>query len=180
MRLATALAAVLLLMTTLPSAQGRGGGRGGGGDMGGADFGGGVTRSPFDRLVEELDLDKKTQAPVVAAMLDRVEREAAALFQELVVRRQDLLNVETNRSSDPAPAAAHAATATKLVALEARVFGEIYAQLTPKQKQKAAKGFDSLEMLFKDSLSTPGVPAGAGRGGPGGPGRGMPPQGGGR
>jgi hypothetical protein len=138
--------------------------------MGGGDFGG-VTRSPFDRLVEELDLDKKTQAPVVGAMLDRVEREAAALFQELVVRRQDLLNVETNRSNDPAPAAAFTATATKLIALEARVFGEIYAQLTPKQRQKAKDSTAS--GALRDTLSTSGAPAA----GETQQRRGMPPQG---
>lgn len=184
MRLAVITAAVLLLLTALPNAQGRGGGRGGAGNMGGGDVGATVTLSPFDRLVEALDLDRKTQAPAVAAILDRVEREAAALFQELVPRRQDLLNVETNRSADPVPAAAFGATATKLIVLEARVFGEIYAQLTPKQKQRAAKGFDRLESLFKDVLSVSGGPpagdrggAGGGRGGPGG---GMPAQRGGR
>ena len=177
MRLAATIAAVVLLMTMLPAAQGRGGGRGGG--TGGGDVGGGGagTRSPFDLLVEELDLDQKTQVPAVAALLDQSEREAAALFQELVARRQDLLNVETNRSNDPGPAAAFTAAVTKLMALEARVFGDIYAQLTPKQKQKAAKGFDRLEALFKNTLSTSG---GAPRGGRGGPGRGMPPQRGGR
>lgn len=172
-----ALTMTVLLITAPLSAQ-RGGGGGGGDFGGGGGFGGvAVVRTPYDRLVEELDLDKKTQAPAVAALLEGVEHEAAALFQELAARRQDLLNAETNRSTDTAPGAAYAATVTKLLALEARVFGEIFAQLTPRQKQKAAKGFDLLEALFKTTLSVSGGRGGAGRGGPG---RGMPAQGGGR
>jgi hypothetical protein len=166
------------LLSAVPLAAQRG--RGGGGDFGGGggDFGGTTVRSPFDLLVAELDLDPKTQVPAVAALLDGVEREAAALFQELIVRRQDLLNVATNRSKNAVPAAAYATTATKLIGLETKVFAEILALLTPKQKQKAAKGFDRLETLFLATLSTSGPsPAGAGRAGPG---RGVPPQGGGR
>jgi hypothetical protein len=90
-----------------------------------------------------------------------------------------MLNVETNRRTDPAPAAADAAATTKLMALEAKVFARIYAQLTPKQKENATKGFDRLETLFRSlSVSSAGGPGG--RGGRGGGGRGMPPQGGGR
>ena len=171
---------VAVFLVTVPLSAQRS--RGGGGDMGGGgDFGSGAL-SPFDRLVDELGLEK-TQVPGVRTLVESVEREAAALFQELIVRRQDLLNAETNRSTDPAPAAAYAATTTKLIALETHVFEEICAQLTPKQRQKAAKGFDRLEELFKISLSTSGGGRGdAGRGGPGrgGPGRGTAPQGGGR
>jgi Spy/CpxP family protein refolding chaperone len=172
MRLAIAVAVLLL---TVPISAQRS--RGGGGGSGGGDFGGSDGPTPFDRLIDALDLEPK-QVPAVTTLLDGAEREAAALFQELIPRRQELLNVETNRSTDPAPAAAYAATVTKLIALETKVFEDIYAQLTPNQKQKAAKGFDRLEELFKTTLST----SGAGRGGPGrgGPGRGMPPQGGGQ
>ena len=178
MRLAVAVA-VLLMTVPLSAQRSRGGG---GGPGGGDDSGGSATFSPFDLLVDELDLKDEKQLAAVRAALEGAEREAAALFQELIPRRQDLLNVETNRSTDPAPAQAYTATVTKLIALETKVFEEIYAQLTPKQKQKAAKGFDRLEELFKDSLSTSGAGrADAGRGGPGGvPGRGMSPQGGGR
>jgi Spy/CpxP family protein refolding chaperone len=175
MRLAATITAAVLLMTALPLAQGRGGSRGG--VPGGGGGGGGGTPSPFDQLIDELDLDTKTQVPAVTALLEEVEPEARTLFQELVARRQDLLNVETNRSSDPAPAAAYTATATQLIGLETKVFGEIFALLTPKQRQKAAKGFDRLEALFKDTLSVSGRAPGGGRGGPL---RGMPPQGGGR
>jgi hypothetical protein len=177
MRLAV-IVAVLLTAAPLFAQGGRGGGGGGGGDFGGGGGGGGpVVRSPFDLFVDELDLEKD-QVPALTTLLQSVETEAAALFQELLMRRQDMLNVETNRSSDPGPSGAYAAAATKLMALEARVFGEIYVQLTPKQKEKAEraeKGFERLEVLFKIALSAPGGRAGGGRGGPG---RGAPPPGG--
>jgi hypothetical protein len=153
----------------------RGGGDGGGG--GGGDFGGGGAPTPFDELVDALDLEKP-QIPAVAALLEGVERDGATLFQELIQRRQDLLNAETNHSTDPAAATAYTATVTKLIALETKVFQEIFAQLKPNQRQKAAKGFERLEQLFRTTLSTSGSPRGGG--GRGGPGRGMPPQGGGR
>jgi Spy/CpxP family protein refolding chaperone len=171
-----AITLVLLLTTAALFAQGRGGGGGGGG----GDFGGGgvaVERSGYDLLIEELDLDRTNQIPAVTKLLQSAEAEASGLFQELIARRQELLNVETSHSPDPAPAAAYRATMTKLMALETRIFGEIYALLTPKQKQKAAKGFDRLEALFRTTLS---APAGGRGGGRGGAGRGASPQGGGR
>ena len=171
-----AVLAVTLLLTIAPLSAQRGGGGGGGGGEGGGG-GGAAPLTPFELLVDELDLDKKTQVPAVAALLEGVEKEAAALFQELVPRRQDLLNAATNGSTDPAPGAAYTAAATKLIALEAKTFSEIFAQLTPKQKQRAVKGFDRLEALFKEALSTSGGARGSGRGGAG---RGAPPQGGGR
>jgi hypothetical protein len=142
---------------------------------GGGDFGGGGAPTPFDQLVDTLDLDK-AQVPAVAALLEGVESQAAALFQELIQRRQDLLNVETNHSTDPAAAAAYRATVTKLIALETKVFQDIVAVLRPNQRQKAAKGFERLEELFRTTLSS----SGASRGARGGPGRGMPSRGGGR
>jgi hypothetical protein len=166
---------LLMLLTAAPLCAQGGRGGGGGGDLGGG-FSAPTTRNPFALLVDELDLDEKTQVPAVTKLLLSVEVEAATLFQELIARRQAMLNVETSRLADPAPAAAYAATMTKLMALETRVFGEIYAQLTPKQKQKAAKGFDRLEALFKETLSTSGRGGGGGRGPAG---RGMP-QGGGQ
>jgi len=172
MRLAIVVA-VLLMITPLSAQRSRGGG----GDAGGGgDFGGGAP-TPFDQLVDTLDLDK-AQIPPVAALLEGVEAQAAGLFQELIQRRQDLLNAETNHSADPAASAAYAATVTKLIALETKVFQDIFAQLKPNQRQKAAKGFERLEELFRVTLSTSGASrGGAGRGGPG---RGMPSRGGGR
>jgi hypothetical protein len=174
MRVAVIVAVWLMTAPLLAQRGGRGGG-----DFGGGDLDGGfvpVQRSPFERLIDELDLDDETQVPAVRTLLQGVEREAAALFQELVTLRQDMLNVETNRSTDPAPAKAYAATATSLFALEARIFADIYALLTPGQKEKAAKGFDRLEALLTAALSVPA--GGRGGAGPGGPGRGMPPGGG--
>ena len=175
MRLAFAVAVVAalwLVAVPLSAQRSRGGGGGGGGEAGG----GSVTFSPFDLLIDELDLKDEKQIAAVRTTLEGAERAAAALFQELIVRRQELLNVETNHATDAAPAAAYTAAVTKLLALETTVFEEIYAQLTPKQKQKAVKGFDRLEELFKATLSAPGSGRrDAGRGRPGGgPGRGMP------
>jgi hypothetical protein len=145
---------------------------------GGGGFGGGAGPTPFEELVDTLDLDK-AQTPVVAALLEGVQQEGAALFTELIQRRQDLLNAETSHSTDPAAATAYKATVTKLIALETKVFQDIFAQLKPNQRQKAAKGYERLQELFKTALSPSGAARG-GRGGRGGPGRGMPPQGGGR
>lgn len=167
---------LMLVLTTSPLfAQGRGGGGGFGGAGGGSGGSGGeFSETPFDRLVNDLGLDRKTQAPAVAALIDAATPEASALFQELVARRQALLNVATNRSADPAPAQAYTTSLQRLLALEARVWENIYAQLTPKQRQKAAKGFERLEELFKTGLSVSGRAAGAGRMGPGPGGMSMP------
>lgn len=177
MRIVLTLTVVLISLPLFAQGRGGGGGFGGaGGGMGGGEF----SQTPFDRLVDDLDLDRKTQAPAVAALIDAATPEAAAIFEELVARRQALLNVATNQSADPAPAQAYAASLQRLFAIEARVFADIYARLTPKQREKAAKGFERLEALFKSGLSVSGRAGGAGRMGPGamGPGGMSMPRGG--
>lgn len=169
------IVAVLVMVAPLSAQRSRGGGdMGGGGGFGG----GGAGPTPFEQLVDTLDLDK-AQTPAVAALLEGVQEQGAALFTELIQRRQDLLNAETSHSPDTAATAAYNATVTKLIALETKVFQDIFGQLKPNQRQKAAKGFERLQDLFKTVLSPSGAARG-GRGGRGGPGRGMPPQGGGR
>jgi hypothetical protein len=158
----------IALLLTVPLAAQRGGGGGGG------DFGGGAPaaapKTPFQIIADELKLDRKTQLPAVTELFVAAEQESYAIVDEMLGLRQRMLNVQTGASPDPAGevTAAYAGAVDKMVALEARVFSQTYALLTPDQRARAPKVFAKMAGFFRALPPSPGAaPSGrfGGRGG---------------
>jgi hypothetical protein len=120
---------------------------------------------PGEQMIDRLKLDSKTQAPEVRLLLMDASRDAAPVAQKMLEIRQRLANLALqNNTNDMAAASdAYAAAATEMAAIEARVFGKIYAILKPNQQANAPQAFAIMAGMFQPS---------PGRGGGGGGGRG--------
>jgi hypothetical protein len=162
----------IVLLATVPLAAQRGGG-------GGGDFGtfapppGGKTQ--FEVVAGELKLDRDTQLPAVTELFAAGEQESFAIVEEMIGLRQQMLNVATRGTSDPAGKvpAAYTAAVEKMLALEVKVFSETYALLKPDQRSRAPKAFAQMAGFYKALPPAPGAPPPGGRfGGRGGGGRG--------
>jgi hypothetical protein len=161
------------LLLAVPLAAQRGGGGAGGGDFGGgAPPAGGKTR--FQVVADELKLDRKTQLPAVTELFAAGEKESFAIVEEMIGLRQQMLNVATRGTSDPAGKipAAYAAAVEKMLALEARLFSETYALLKPDQQARAPKAFAQMAGFYKALPPAPGAAPSGGRFGGRGGGRG--------
>jgi hypothetical protein len=157
----------LLMAVPLAAQRGRGGGNlGGGGDVGGG-APAMVPRTPFEVIADDLKLDRKAQLPAVTELFVAAEQESFAIVEEMLGLRQQMLNVETRGASDPTGAvtAAYATAVEKMVALEARVFSQTYALLTPNQHSRAPKAFAQLAGFFKTLPPRPGAAPSAGQSG---------------
>ena len=168
MSLKVSLVTLALLVAVPLAAQRRGGG--------GGDFGGGApamaAKTPFEVIADELKLDRKTQLPAVTEVFAAAEQESFAIVDEMLGLRQRILNVETRGAADPAGevTAAYALAVERMLALEARVFAQTYALLTPGQRGRAPKAFALMAGFFKTLPPMPrgGGPSAGGLSGPGG------------
>jgi hypothetical protein len=158
----------IALLLAVPLAAQRGGGGGGG------DFGGGAPptapKTPFQIIVDELKLDRKTQVPAVTELFSAAEAESFAIVEEMLNLRQRMLNVETGGTPDPKGEipTAYAEAVEKMVALEAKLFSQTYALLTPDQRPRSPKAFALMAGFFRALPPSGGAPAGGRFGGRGG------------
>jgi len=115
--------------------------------------GGGGPATPLSEFADKLKLDSERQLPAVQQIFVAASKDAAPIAQEMLELRQRLVNLElTNRTAETAPVlAAYADAATKMAALETRVFQEVFATLTPGQKQKAGEAFAVMAGFFQSS-----------------------------
>jgi hypothetical protein len=148
------------LATTAVVAQ-----RGGGGvARGGASTGSQPT--PLEQLSNRLDLDKKTQVPVVEQIVTDAARAALPVAQEMTQLRRRLLDMEvTGMSADTHPVLdAHAVAAAKMARMEAQAYRDIFATLKPKQQSKTPEAFALMAGILQPATPMAGR---AGRGGGG-------------
>ncbi len=163
---ALGLVALAPALWALPAPQrGGGGGITGPGGVEGAVMGSESARemTPFEEFADRLKLDKKTQVPQAAEIVNAAAAEAAPVGVQMLQLRQRLLNDDLSGDAAEAKSVldAYTAAAAKMSHIEADAFSKIYALLEPNQQSRAPQAFALMAGFFQ---STPG----SGRGGRGG------------
>jgi len=125
---------------------------------------GGGPSTPLGELADKLKLDPQKQLPAVQQMFVAASKDAAPIAQEMLELRQRIVNLElTNKTAEAAQALEkYSDAATRMAALETRVFQEVYATLTPVQKQKAGDAFAVMAGFFQSSGGRGGRRGGGG------------------
>lgn len=131
----------------------------------------------FEVLSGKLDLDYKVQEPAADKILGVANQEALAIIPEMFLLRQRLLGAELEGRPEVVKLTveAYVVAATKMAAIEAQAFKQLYAALKPNQHKKAPDGFLVMGGMFLP-LTAPatrggGAPSGGGAPGGGGGGR---------
>jgi hypothetical protein len=119
--------------------------------------------TPFERFVDKLKLDGRTQLPAVQAIFTRIAGEAAPLEQELHRVRQQMVRSAGQPDELARLTANYAAAAAKMTATEVRAFDEVRALLKPNQLSKSGEAFVLMAGMFQ-----PETPRSTRRGGRGG------------
>ncbi len=121
-----------------------------------------TTPTPFQQFVNRLRLDTRSQLPAVQETFAAALKEAAPLGQDMLLLRQQLLNLAlTNKRDEMKPAIdAYAVAASKMTGIEARAFASVYRTLKPNQQSGAPEAFAVIAGMFH-----PSAPRGGGRGG---------------
>jgi DNA-binding MarR family transcriptional regulator len=124
----------------------------------------GGSSTPLGELADKLKLDPQKQLPAVQQMVVAASKDAAPIAQEMLELRQRIVNLElTNKTAEAAQALEkYADAATRMAGLETRVFQEVYATLTPVQKQKAGDAFAVMAGFFQSSGGRGGRRGGGG------------------
>jgi hypothetical protein len=146
-------------------AQGRGGG-GRGGRGGGDDMGGGMPRvaprqTRGEQLRDKLGLNREQQEEAQKILI-AASRDAGPIRGEMDSARVRIAGAFIEGKGDDevnSALATYAAAAARMTTLEAKVFAEIYATLSPKQQARADQGFEVISGIFNIQ------PGGSGRGG---------------
>jgi hypothetical protein len=127
----------------------------------------GRPKTIFEQFTEVLKLDQKTQVPGVEEIMTGAAKEAAPIAQEMLRTRQLLANAELGSKPDEVKTAldAYTVSATKMAALEAQAFSQVYALLKPNQQSKAAEAFATMAGIF--APASPAAPRPGQRGGGG-------------
>ena len=122
--------------------------------------------TPFERFVDKLDLDSKTQLPDVEKIFTTASAETTPIGRELIQLRLRMFELDSKPGEMAPVLAAYTTSATKMTAVEARTFQQVYALLNAKQQTKSADAF----LLMAGLLDPPLPRAGRGdrRGGGGG------------
>lgn len=148
---------------------GGGGGRGGGMGGGMGMEGGGMPRiqrqTKLEMLADKLKLNKE-QKEELLKILAAGREQAASLHPQIEQGRASIANAILNSKTDDQKKAVdeYAALRTKMVEIEAKAFGKIYATLKPNQQSKAAQAYELLAGMF-DAQAMGGRGGGMGRGG---------------
>jgi len=125
---------------------------------------GGGPSTPLGEFAAKLKLDPQKQLPAVQQIFTAASKDAAPIAQEMLELRQRLVNLElTNKTAETKPVlAAYMDAATRMAALETRLFQEVYATLTPVQKQKSGDAFAVMAGFFQSSGGRGGRRGGGG------------------
>jgi hypothetical protein len=121
-----------------------------------------ITPTPFQRFVNLLRLDTRSQVPAVQETFSAAFKEAAPVGREMLQLRQQLVNLAlANRRDEMKPVVdAYAAAAARMTGIETGAFASVYRTLKPNQQSGAPQAFAVIAGMFH-----PSAPRGGGRGG---------------
>ncbi len=117
--------------------------------------------TPFERFVDTLNLDDKKQLPDVEKLFTATAAETAPIGRDMIRLRLRLFELDGKPDETAPVLAAYTASATKLTAVEARTFQQVFALLNRNQQSKSADAF----LLMAGLLDLPMPRAGGRRGG---------------
>lgn len=108
-------------------------------------------RTVYQQFADRLKLDAKTQVPAVEQILSDASKEAAPIGQQMLLLRQQLVNLAiADKTEDMKPVvAAYRAAAAKMTGVEARAFAKVYATLKPNQQSNAPQAFAIMGGMFQ-------------------------------